>query len=52
VHTISTTTLTDTGTVKPALPLCQTQDQTGNCTALGTGSATPNLLAVKPRPTS
>jgi hypothetical protein len=55
VHIINVTTLTDTGTtVTPALPYCAPANinSTGLCTVLGTTSATPNLLALRPRPTS
>ena len=52
VHIIGVTALTDTKTIAPALPICTTQDSYGNCTATGTGSAVPDLLAVKPRPTT
>jgi hypothetical protein len=55
VHLIqvpSTGTPTDTGTIVPALPICTTQDPLGNCTVTGSGFATPDLLADKPRPTT
>jgi hypothetical protein len=42
----------DTRTIAPALPVCAVQDTNGNCTSLGTGTAVPNLLADKPRPTT
>jgi hypothetical protein len=38
--------------IVPALPPCATEDAQGNCLANGTGSATPNLLADRPRQTT
>ncbi len=55
VHRIlvpATGTPTDAGTIVPALPVCTTQDAQGNCTVTGSGFATPDLLADKPRPTT
>jgi len=50
--TLSSGVWSDTKTITPALPVCAVEDATGNCTTLGTGFATPALLADKPRPTT